>query len=101
MNEVRRIGITLFMSSPLQREAWAILSAIPARQRTEMICLALCREHERSEVLRIVREAVRDELGGAVTAQTGTKEEQTNAGNVGDDVLGFLRSLQCDGGDNV
>ena len=98
MNEVRRLGITLFMSSPLQREAWGILSAIPARQRTERICLALCREHERSEVLKAVREAVQDALSGADTAQANSKAKRTNAGNVGDDVLGFLRSLQKDGG---
>ena len=49
--EMKRLGLTLFMDSPLHREAWTILSALPARQRTEAICLALCRERERDAIL--------------------------------------------------
>ena len=61
MTEKKRISLSLYMSSPLQREAWSILSALPARQRTETICLALCRAHERDAVMDMVRQAIRED----------------------------------------
>ena len=99
MDEVRRLGLTLFMSSPLQREAWSILSALPARQRTETICLALCRAHERDAVMDMVRQAIREDGCAAQHEPKKSNMEQPRAGDVGDDVLDFLRSLQDDGGD--
>ena len=101
MGEVRRLGLTLFMSSPLQREAWSILSALPARQRTETICLALCRAHDRDAVMGMVRQAIREERCAAQPEPEKSNMGQARAGDFGDDVLDFLRSLQDDGGEDT
>ena len=101
MDEVRRLGLTLFMSSPLQREAWSILSALPARQRTEAICLALCRAHERDAVMDMVRQVIREDRCAAQHGPKKSNMEQPRIGDVGDDVLDFLRSLQDDGGEDA
>ena len=95
--EMKRLGLTLFMDSPLHREAWTILSALPARQRTEAICLALCRERERDAILETVRRAVREEWKGVQPKQK-SNDKAERAADVGDNVRDFLRSLQKDGG---
>ena len=98
MDKRRRLNLSLSMASPLQREAWAILSAIPAGQRTDAVCHAVCRAHEESTMLDALRAVLREELGGArFTTEKHTQPQQ--AGDVGDDVLGFLLALQDDGGD--
>ena len=96
MAEVNRLSLTLFMSSPLQREAWRLLQQIPSGQRTEALCLALCREHERNMVLDMVRKELQRE-----TTQTRRERAARPAGveDADQDVLDFLRSLQKDGGD--
>ena len=94
----RRLNLSFSMASPLQREAWAILSAIPAGQRTDAVCHAVCRTHEETTMLDALRAVLREEWGSAVS--TTEKSAQTReAGDVGDDVLGFLLALQDDGGE--
>ncbi len=99
MADKRRLNLSFSMASPLQREAWDILSAIPAGQRTDAVCHAVCRARERDNLLDAVRLAIREELGG-VELTTEKSARAQEAGDVGDDVLGFLRSLQK-GDDNV
>lgn len=94
-----RLNLSLNLFSPLQREAWDILSAIPAGQRTDAVCHAVCRARERDNLLDAVRLAIREELGG-VELTTEKSARAQEAGDVGDDVLGFLRSLQK-GDDNI
>ena len=98
MDKRRRLNLSLSMASPLQREAWAILSAIPAGQRTDAVCHAVCRAHEESTMLDALRAVLREEWGkGSSTIEKGMQTQV--AGDVGDDVLGFLLALQDDGGD--
>ncbi len=40
MAEKKRLNLSFSMSSPLQREAWKLLCAIPAGQRTDAVCRA-------------------------------------------------------------
>lgn len=95
MNEKRRLNLSLSMASPLQRDAWVILSAIPAGQRTDAVCHAVCRAHGESSMLDALRAVLREEWDGS-----GLKTEKTmraqEVGDVGDDVLGFLSALQND-----
>ena len=98
MDKKPRLNLAFSMDSPLQREAWALLSAIPAGQRTDAVCHAVCRVHEWDSLLDAVRAAIREELGSASFA-TEQPEQPQGAGDVGDDVLGFLFALQDDGGD--
>lgn len=95
MSEKRRIGLAFYMDSPLQREAWKILSAIPVGKRTDAVCHAVCRVHEQDSLLAAVRSVIREELGGAGFVRENTEQPQ-EAGYVGDDVLDFLLSLQGD-----
>ena len=84
------------MASPLQREAWERLCAIPSGQRMDAVCRAVCRFHEQDALLRAVRAAIREELRNAEFVPTTTaavKTGQPQAGEVGGDVLDFLRSL--------
>ena len=100
MDKKPRLNLAFSMDSPLQREAWALLSAIPAGQRTDAVCHAVCRVHEWDSLLDAVRTAIREELSGA-SFTTKQPEQPQEAGNVGDDVLGFLLGLQNDGGDET
>lgn len=88
------------MDSPLQQEAWRILSAIPVGQRTDAVCRAVCWAYERDSLLDAVRTVIREELGG-VSFTTKQSEQPQEAGDIGDDVLGFLLALQNDGGDKT
>ena len=97
MSEKRRLNLSFSMASPLQREAWAILSAIPAGQRTDAVCHAVCRTHEETTMLDALRAVLREEWGGSLTTEKCVQPQE--AGDVGDDVLGFLLDLQ--GGDET
>ena len=100
MDDRRRLGLTLFMSSPLQRRAWELVSAIPAGQRTEAICMAVCRDQDRSEMLDALRTVLQE--GGASELKSEEPEkEMRESGGIDDNVLTFLRSLQGDGGDDT
>lgn len=95
MSEKRRLNLSFSMASPLQRETWAILSTIPAGQRTDAVCHAVCRAHEETTMLDALRAVLREEWGGGIS--TAEKSAQTReAGNIGNDVLGFLLDLQGD-----
>ena len=98
MAEKKRLNLSFSMASPLQREAWRILSAVPAGQRTDAVCRAVCRAHEQDNLLDAVRTAIREELGG-VSFTTEQPQQPQQAGDVDDNVLGFLLALQNDGGD--
>lgn len=95
MAEKRRLNLSLSLASPQQREAWSILRSIPAGQRTDAVCRMVCRAHEQEALLSAIRGLIREELKDL---QLKT-EPETQAGDVDESVLGFLRSLQEDGGD--
>ena len=88
------------MSSPFQREAWELLSAVPPGQRIDPVCRAVCQMYGQKSLLETVRAAIREELRGMeVVSATEKPEQPREAGDVGDDVLGFLFALQNDGGE--
>lgn len=95
MDEKRRLNLSFSLASPQQREAWSILRSIPAGQRTDAVCRMVCRAHEQEALLSAIRGLIREELKDL---QLKT-EPETQAGDVDESVLGFLRSLQEDGGD--
>lgn len=95
MAEKRRLNLSFSLASPQQREAWSILRSIPAGQRTDAVCRMVCRAHEQEALLSAIRGLIRKELKDL---QLKT-EPETQAGDVDESVLGFLRSLQEDGGD--
>lgn len=95
MSERRRLNLSFSMDSTLQREAWETLSAVPAGQRTDAVCHMVCRAQEQDRLLDAVRAAIREELGGVSFVKEESEQPQ-KAGDVGDDVLGFLLSLDSD-----
>jgi len=95
MGEIKRLGLSFYLSSPLHREAWRLLEAVPLGQRTELVCLALVRANDR----RMMLEAVRDTVKASMCCPTPQPEpEPVKSESIGDDVLDFLRTLQ-NGGD--
>ena len=76
----KRINLSFSMSSPIQRRAWKKLTEIPAGQRTAAVCRMICEHREQ-----------RQELQGS---QTQITQAAPQAGDIDDDVLGFLASLQ-------
>ena len=90
-----RFGTTLFLENPLHRQAWEILSAIPAGQRTNWLCLALCQQAQREQFLLDLKTILQTELQRSFHSQTISQPQP--AGGVDDDVLGFLRALQEEG----
>ena len=94
-----RLNLSLNLSAPNQREAWRWLCAIPSGQRTDAVCRAVCRMYEQDTLLEAVRQIIREELRGVELISAKEKAEQPQAGDVDDNVLGFLLALQNDGGD--
>ena len=93
MTEKRRLNLSFSMASPQQREAWRILRAIPSGRRTEAVCRAVCQ----ADLADTIRTIIREELQSIhIEKENNTG---TQAGDVDDNVLGFLLALQNDGGD--
>ena len=90
-----RFGTTLFLDNPLHRQAWEILSAIPAGQRTNWLCLALCQQAQREQFLLDLKTILRAEPQSSSHPQTISQPQP--AGSVDEDVLGWLRALQEEG----
>lgn len=99
MADKRRLNLSFSMAAPLQREAWKWLCAIPAGQRTDAVCHAVCRMYEQDSLLEEVRQIVRDELHSKEFVLAKEKTEQPQAGDADENVLSFLLALQSDGGD--
>ena len=89
------------MSSPIQREAWDLLCSIPAGQRTETVCRAVCRMYGEESLLDAVRQTIREELHGVevIPAAEEKTEQPQEAGDVDENVLNFLFALQREGDD--
>lgn len=96
MAEKRRLNLAFSMATPRQREAWKILRAIPSGQRTDAVCRTILEHRSQQELLDAVRTAVQEELRHIQITPQIEQAEQTEAGSVNDDVLGFLLSLQND-----
>ena len=99
MDKRRRLNLSFNMASPLQKEAWERLYAIPAGQRTDAVCQAVCRMYEQDRLAETLRAVIREELHSVEYITEKGKNEQPQAGDVDDSVLGFLLALQNDGGD--
>ena len=99
MPEKRRVNLSLNLSAPHQREAWNILRAIPAGQRTDAVCRMICEGHKRETLLESIRAMLREELNQVEFVSAKEKTDEPQAGDVDDNVLGFLLALQNDGGD--
>lgn len=99
--ERRRINLSLSLSSPRQRQVWELLSAIPPGQRTDAVCRMVCGYREQEALLETVRSVIREELQNStfVHQQEHTQPEQ--AGDVDENVLGFLLSLQGEEGEDT
>ena len=94
-----RLNLSLNLSAPHQREAWNILRAIPAGQRTDAVCRMICKGHKQEDLLDSIRAVVREVFTGVEFISEKETTEQPQAGDVDDNVLGFLLALQNDGGD--
>ena len=87
----KRLNLSFSMTSPVQQRAWNKLMDIPAGQRSAAVCRMICEHREQRELLDAVRQAIRQELQGS---QTQITQAAPQAGDVDDDVLGFLAALQ-------
>lgn len=94
MPEKKRLNLAFSLAKPHQRRAWNWLSAIPVGQRTDAVC-RLIRDHlDRQGLLDAVRSAVREELGQVRPPVQNKSTTQAEAGDVAEDILGFLLALQ-------
>lgn len=102
MVEKRRLNLSFSMAAPHQREAWKLLCAIPSGQRTDAVCRMILEHQNQRELLEAVRSVIQEELRSVQIMPQQIKEpEQQGAGNVSDDVLSFLLSLQNEGDDTI
>ena len=90
MADKRRLNLSFSLTSPQQREAWRILSSIPVGQRTDTVCRMVCKAHEQD-----ARGLIREELRHLDL--TTEKSRQAQAGDMDENVLGFLLALQQEG----
>lgn len=87
----KRLNLSFAMTSPVQQRAWKKLMDIPAGQRSTAVCRMICEHREQRELLETVRQVIRQELQGS---QIQIAQAAPQAGDIDDDVLGFLVSLQ-------
>ena len=87
----KRLNLSFSMTSPVQRKAWKKLMDIPPGQRTAAVCRMICEYRDQQELLDAVRQTIRQELQGR---QIKITQAAPQTGDVDDDVLGFLVSLQ-------
>ena len=99
MADKRRVNLSLNLSAPHQREAWGIIRAIPAGQRTDAVCRMICKGYKRDALLEEIRAVIREELHSVEFISVKETTTQPQAGDLDDNVLGFLLALQNDGGD--
>ena len=95
----RRLNLSLSMGAPHQREAWNVLRAIPAGQRTDTVCRMICESHKRETLLDSIRGIVREELHSVEFVSEKERSERSQVGDVDENVLGFLLALQQEEGD--
>lgn len=95
MADKRRLNLSFSLTSPQQREAWRILSSIPAGQRTDAVCRMVCKAHEQDALLSAIRGLIREELRHLDL--TTEKSRQAQTGDMDENVLGFLLALQQEG----
>lgn len=98
--QIHRFSMTLSMDNPLHREVWRIISALPVRERTASVSLAVCRTFgERrftEEDREMLREVIRQELQNVRLAVPAQSSEAGRAvDNVNEDVTDYLKSLKC------
>ena len=84
----RRLNLSFSLTSPQQREAWHILSSIPAGKRTDAVCRMVCKAHEQDTLLSAISGLIREELRNLDL--TTEKSQQAQAGDMDENVLGFL-----------
>ena len=101
MAEKRRLNLSLNLTAPHQREAWHILRTIPAGQRTDAVCRMICEGHKRETLLDSIRTMLREELKQVEFVSAKEKSDEPQAGDVDDNVLGFLLALQQEEGDTT
>jgi len=99
MADKRRLNLSLNLSIPQQREAWKLLRAIPSGRRTDAVCRMILEHKCQTELLDTVRAVIREALQNVEFVSAKEKNEQTRAGDVDENVLGFLLSLQEEEGD--
>lgn len=98
MPDKRRLNLSFSMTSNRQRQAWKRISAIPPGRRTDFVCQAVL-GGETAALLDAVRDTIRAELHGVTVKKE--EKQQAEAGEIREDILGFLRALQEDGGDET
>ena len=91
----RRLNLSFSLPSPQQRNAWPILSSIPAGQRTDALFRMGGKAHEQDALPSGIRGLVREELRNLDL--TTEKSQQAQAGDMDENVLGFLLALQQEG----
>lgn len=93
-----RLQLTFSMSSPLQRQAWELLCAIPKGERTREICRAVCQFYNVAMILDNVRSAIRDELRNGNFAPAENVDSAGGAEDVkiADGFLDFMSALDGD-----
>lgn len=99
--KVKRFHMILSMSNPLQREAWNLIHALPAGERTNTVCQAVCGFSEAEKMLEAVRKVVREELGNfrfePVETVKSSGEQASTGGEqcLEEGPVDFLSSLNC------
>ena len=90
-NGKRRLHIALSLDNPLQRETWLILSQ--AKNKTHVICEAVCGYHRQKSLEDTLRAVLQEELEHISVPQTADHEENTE-NDCDADILDFLQQLQ-------
>lgn len=99
MRDTRRFSLALNLEDELQAEAYAILRNAPRGSRTNLICRAVLAYGNNRRFFEEVRQMIRDELSNIGPISMTPVQQNTNgskAGQIDEDVLGFLRSLEGD-----
>ncbi len=100
MRELHRLTLTLSMENPEQKKAWEHITRIPKGHRTQYICSKIIAQQQEKEweeiIYETVKQAVKD-IGLSTTQYKELHTESKESGELKDNILGFIASLQKEG----
>lgn len=99
MSEIHRVTLTLNMENQEQKHAWQYISSIPKGRRTQYICSKIVQQEKKKEwenlICNVIKEALRD---CDIKQHTEIQTKSDEAGELKDNILGYITSLQKEGG---
>lgn len=89
--DTKRLHLRFSMARPEQRQAYEIISSIPAGQRMDFLCGLVARHQQYSDLETLIYNTIKKALQEYQPSLP--LQEQPETGEIPSDILGFLTNL--------